>query len=95
MILLFKKRELKLMGMMKKIRLLNPILGLLSSDLAIDFRAARWYAIKSHKRDIRKHGIIGDKTGKYLFPKDGLIFLKALRFEYSGSIMRASEVKEG
>jgi hypothetical protein len=28
------------MGMMKKIRLLNPILGLLSSDLAIDFGAA-------------------------------------------------------
>lgn len=41
-----------------------------------------------------KNGVRGPK-GKRLVPKDGIKFLEALQFEFTGSYLRASEVKAG
>ena len=43
--------------------------------------------------DAVQYGIVG-KLGKRYFPKDGLAFLENLKYEYHGSRMYASDVKE-
>jgi hypothetical protein len=37
---------------------------------------------------------VHDSQGDHKTPRDGLVFLHALRFEFSGSYLRASEVKD-
>ncbi len=43
---------------------------------------------------IREDGIKGDDA-EVFFPEDGIRFLEALRYRFSGSMLRASEVKSG
>ncbi len=44
--------------------------------------------------DQMKDGIRG-KNGNIYLPKDGLKFMRALRYAYSGSRIRATEVRDG
>ena len=49
---------------------------------------------KYYKEDLVDNGIytpVG-KRGKMLYPKDGLKFMKALKMQYTGSAVRASDV---
>jgi len=43
--------------------------------------------------ELRK-GIRGKIQGHLFYPKDGVKFLEALKYAYSGSILRASDVME-
>lgn len=49
--------------------------------------------LQKHFVDYMMEGIIG-KNGKEFKPEDGLEFLKNLKYEYSGSYFRATEVTE-
>ena len=43
-------------------------------------------------RDFEKYGIyVGNKT---FYPKDGLTFLENLKYAYSGSVIRATDMEE-
>jgi len=47
-----------------------------------------------HYKDDLEVGVftVVGKRGKVLYPKDGLKFMKALKFQYTGSAVRASDV---
>lgn len=45
-------------------------------------------------KEMNDFGVIGSAKVGPLFPRDGLVFLEALQREFSGSMLRASAVRE-
>lgn len=49
---------------------------------------------KSMEKTLKENGIYYRKAGKMLFPKHRLEFMEALKYHYSGSMVRATDVME-
>jgi len=59
-----------------------------------DGKVITWSSrLNNFAKNVKKNGIF--YKGKFYFPKDGLKFLKYLKYDFSGSYIRASDIMEG